>query len=117
MIWNIQHDFLINALEKYCNGEFPQMAQVSVTSLIGAISVYAHNNEDTQTYEPLVDGLANEYQVWKNTGCGHNSHTEFFVLFEVSDSNVHKEIKVFVTDYEFVDNDDFLEIKKAHILT
>lgn len=116
MIWDIQHDFLINALEKYCNGEFPQMAQVMVTSLIDAKSVYSHY-KDAQTYEPLVEGLENEYQVWKNTECGHNSHTEFFVLFEVFDSNVRKEMKVCVTDYEFVDKDDFLEIKKAHILT
>lgn len=116
MIRNIQRDFLINALEKYYNREFPQMAQVKVTSLIDVKSVYSHY-KDAQTYEPLVEGLENEYQVWKNTECGHNSHTEFIVLFEVLDSNVRKEMKVCVTDYEFVDKDDFLEIKKAHILT
>lgn len=116
MIWNIKHDFLINALEKYCDREFPQLVQVVATSLLGVHSTYAHD-EDVQTYEPLIEGFANEYQVWKNTKCGHNSHTEFIVLFEVSDSNVRKEMKVFVTDYEFVDKDDFLEIKKAHITT
>ena len=114
MNWNIQHDFLINALEKYCDREFPQMAQVLVTSRIGVISTYSHY-EDAQTYEPLVEGLKNEYQVWKDTGYEHNPHTEFIVIFGASDSNVHKEIKLLVTDYEFVDTEDFLEIKKAHI--